>query len=175
MRKYLERLPIDAFIYPERPRHDVAEHQNVAAITAWLRSEPASLPFDEVWQDMVQVLHHSPHLVTATGSGIEVKIEDVNSPALLIEAGERKHRYGPEDLLEFWQQLRGYGFTHRRIAPQENRFSYLMPVFERLPYVQRVEVSKSAEGLENNSAVALQVRPKARPSPPVGDLFSTVR
>ena len=51
MEHYLKNLPIDIFIYPDR-KSQFVEHLNVEEMEAWLRSEPASLPFSEVWQDL---------------------------------------------------------------------------------------------------------------------------
>ena len=48
MDKYLRNLPIEVFIYPDR-ENDFVEHLNQDEMKRWLRSEPYSLPFSEVF------------------------------------------------------------------------------------------------------------------------------
>ena len=56
MERYLRNLPIDVFVYPHTDSHVVAEHHDQEAMRQWLRSEPASLPFAEVWEDISRLL-----------------------------------------------------------------------------------------------------------------------
>jgi O-acetyl-ADP-ribose deacetylase (regulator of RNase III) len=175
MSKYLEKLPIDVFIYPERPSHDAPEHLKADDVAAWLRSEPHSLPFDEVWRDIAAIVRAETTFLTSTHSPFTASIGHDDPPGLRIDTGGRTFSIEADYLLEFWQQLRQHGFTHRGVAPQQQRLSYLMPIFERLPYVHRVAVSTTDEGLKTQASSALQVRPKARAAPTSGDLFSNVR
>jgi O-acetyl-ADP-ribose deacetylase (regulator of RNase III) len=176
MTKHLERLPIDVFIYPERPQSGPPEHLNADDVAAWLRSEPRALSFDEVWRDVTAIVNARRSFHTSTGSTFIAHVLSEDPPGLRIEAGEKSSRIEADDLLEFWQQLRQHGFTHRRIAAQAQRLSYLMPIFEQLPYVQRVAISTTDEGLTNKASSALQVRPRARLAAPIsGDLFTDVR
>jgi O-acetyl-ADP-ribose deacetylase (regulator of RNase III) len=173
METYLRALPIPVFVYPEKPAIHAPEHRDAKVVAEWLRSEPASLSFDEVWADIVETVEESPKFETAT-EGNPFSVEAVEDPpTLVISAGGKTYRLGHEDLLEFWQQLRQFGFTFRGVAPEHYRLSYLFPLFERLPYVRKVVVSASPEGLEkkNTSAVALQVVPPSKTDDPVGDLF----
>lgn len=171
MRHYLKRLPIDVFIYTGRPSSDVPEHVDVKATEEWLRSEPRSLGFEEVIRDLRHALEGRPTLRTVTGAPFQAWFE-AKSEHLAIETKSSTYRIDAEDVLEFWQQLRQHGFVYRRIAAAHVRVSYLMPMFALLPYVQAVQVSESAVGLEKNSAYALQLRaPRVRHDTP--SLFST--
>lgn len=162
MEKYLKPLPIAVFIYPEKPMKVPPEHSSVDSMRAWLHSEPESLPFVEVWPDLVQLLQQRRDFKTPT-KGTEFKASAVEAPpTILIESGSRRYRLGQDELLEFWQQLREYGFSFRRVAPEHWRVHYLTPIFSELPYVDLVEVSESGEGLKRNAAMALQVRPRER-------------
>lgn len=173
MHAYLNPLPIPVFVYPSKPATYDPEHRDAKNVAAWLRAEPASLAFDEVWADIVAIIEESPDFQTRTeGSCFSVGAVE-SPPSLVITAGAKTYRLGHDDLLEFWQQLRQFGFTFRGVAPEHYRLSYLFPLFERLPYVRKVAVSTSPEGLEkkSTSVVALQVVPPSKTDDPDGDLF----
>ena len=162
MDQHLSSLSIPIFIYLPRPTTEPPEHRDPNHIATWLRSTPAALPFDEVWQDLTSILATTREFATIPMGSLyraEVLSGLPEHPVLRITAGSRKYHYGRDVLLEFWQQLRDYGFTHRSIAPPYHRVSYLMPLFACLPYVERVCVSDSPRGLFNRPAVALQVVP----------------
>lgn len=173
MEEYLESLPIAVFIYPERPAKGLMEHQDPKSMRDWLHSEPASLPFVEIWADVLESIEESSNFhteVKRTPFHVEA-IED--PPALIIKTGKGSYRIVHDQLLEFWQQLREYGFSYRRVAPEHWRVHYLLPIFARLDYIDRVEVSESQQGLQRNAAYALQVRPPVRsPDSVTGDLFT---
>ena len=174
MQKYLRPLPIPIFVYPEKPRQKVAEHRDTKAMSEWLRSEPAALPFDEVWQDLLTILEEGATFKTAA-KGRPYVVHSVEAPPTLVietHAGRKNFKLKSEELLDFWQQLRQFGFTYRSVASEHYRLSYLIPLFERLRYVRRVIISTSDEGLEKNQAVALQVVPPSRPHIPQADLFA---
>ena len=166
METHLSSLSIPIFIYFPRPTAGPPEHRDVNTITNWLRSQPASLPFDEVWQDLVAILATRRHYATMS-KGTAYKAEIVSAgeeqPALRITAGTKTYRFDRDILLDFWQQLRDYGFVHRSIAPQYHRVSYLIPIFATLPYVERVSVSETLRGLHTRPAVGLQVIPPPQP------------
>ena len=175
MERYLGRLSIPAFIYLGRPYVGPPEHRDVKNIDSWLRSEPSALPFDEVWQDIVKILHHRAEFKTpAKGNSYTVYATEA-PPSITVKSCGRTSRIIADELLEFWQQLRDYGFTHSSIAPEHRHVSYLIPVFGELTYVQRVTVSDSTKRLKTNPAVGLQVLP-----PPIsgrqttGNLFANL-
>lgn len=162
MEAHLSSLSIPIFVYLPGPMHTPPEHRDVKSTTIWLRSNPASLPFDEVWDDLLELLTTTTQYLTIPrGRVYKVEVESTLDarPALRVIAGTRTYRFDRDILLDFWQQLRDYGFVHRRIAPRYHRVSYLIPLFERLPYVTRVHVSDSPRGLRNRPAVSLQVVP----------------
>ena len=161
MESHLKSLPIPIFIYPERPKPRLPEHADVKAIRDWLLSEPESLPFEEVWSDVLALLEERRAFKTAS-KGSEYTVEAVeNPPSFVIQAGKKTYKLGHEELLDFWQQLRQHGFSTRRIAPEHYRVHYLMPVFEALPYVRWAEVAD----IEGNTSTALQLHPRPRPAP----------
>ena len=159
MEEYLNKVRIPVLIYPARSRMEPPENEDIINTIEWLRSEPASLPFDEVWRDVSALLEQRTDFHTSANSNpYSVRVQD-NSPSITILSSGHVYRIGSEELLEFWQKLRDHGLIHRGIAPDHYRVSYLMPVFEQLPYVQRVLVSDSARRLKTKPAIGLQVVP----------------
>ena len=166
MEEYLSSLPIPIFVYLPRPTAEPPEHRDVERIASWLRATPATLPFDEVWRDLSALVTTTTEFATIPKGVVyqaEVLPESNQGPALRITTASRRYCFSGEVLLDFWQQLRDYGFVHRSIAPLYHRVSYLMPIFAQLPYVETVNVSESSRGLHSRPAVALQVVPPAVP------------
>ena len=167
MERYLQRLSIPTFIYLKGVPTNPPAHKDVRNIKKWLRSEPSALPFDEIWRDLLVILSEPRAFVTrAKGQPFNAMAKD-NPPTLLITSGGKRQRILSEELLEFWQQLRDFGLTHGRIAPEHRFVSYLLPIFAELPYVKPVKVSSSSSGLRSNPAKGLQVVPPLIPKEPV--------
>ncbi len=164
MEEYLGKLSIPTFIYLRKHQIDAPEHRDAKRIADWLRSEPSALPFDEVWRDVLRVLERRTEFRTP-GKGNPYTVHATEDPpSITVRSSGRTSRIIDDELLEFWQQLRDYGLTHRSIAPEHRHVSYLIPVFEELSYVHPVTVSDSTEGLRKNPAAGLQVIP-----PPLSD------
>ncbi|MYA31849.1 MAG: macro domain-containing protein [Gammaproteobacteria bacterium] len=176
MERYLGNLSVPTFIYLSGVKTDPPEHKDVRSIKQWLRSEPAALPFDEVWQDIVEVLSRQQEFATLAKGHAYRAIATQSPPTITVEVGDRNTRILSEELLSFWQQLRDFGLTHGSIAPEHRFASYLLPVFAELPYVEPVKVSTSSSGLRSNPAAGLQVVPPPMPAAPekpaTGDLFA---
>ena len=173
LEKYLANLPIDAFIYPGLKDPYTPEHKVPAETREWLRSEPQSLSFREVWDDLKEFFSTPKSLRTEAKKSEYIAAFDSDRNLLYVRAGERVYRYSYDELLGFWQQLRDYGFSLRRIAPNglERAISYLVPIFSQLPYVKPVHVSDSYDGLKNRASVGLQYVPTNRKKHPQESLF----
>ena len=159
MEKHLGSLSLPTFIYAGRQRVDPPEHRDTARIEAWLKSEPEILPFDEVWRDILQVMHENDTFETLAKGHTYTVSSVADPPEVIVTAAEKVYRIDRQGLLAFWQQLRDFGFAHRNIVPEHYRISYLAPVFEKLPYVRRVDLSKSVAGLKTNPVHGLQIIP----------------
>lgn len=158
MEKYLRRLPIEVFIYPDR-KSNFVEHRSPEYMQQWLRSEPQNLPFSEVWDDLCYLLEKINVFETITHqSSFTARIN--NQPrAIEIIASKQKYSVEYEILFSFWQQLRNYGFTMRQIAPGiERHLSYIIPIFAQLDYVGLVTAAEQYNGL-NSAGVGLQLLP----------------
>ena len=162
MEKHLRPLPIEVFIYPQQDDQFVAEHESPQEMREWLHSEPRSLPFSEVWEDLVQLLGEQNSFETLVkGSPFSVQVIS-DPPGLEIKAAEDKRLIPCETLMAFWQQLRTHGFSMRHIIPGNDRLmSYLIPVFARLHYVRPVKVSDRYDRLGRSPVIGLQVLPSA--------------
>ena len=168
--KYMKKIPIDVFVYLSVPGQvPIPEHRNVAAMEAWLRSEPEHLPFTEVWRDLLQVLERKTEFKTLAGKNNRFRATaSEKSQGILIETNSKKILFDALDLLDFWQQLRSYGFTSRQIAPSglSRKSYYLMPIFAELDYATAASISESYERLRNGStAIGLQYVPQPQTDP----------
>ncbi|MDE0696898.1 MAG: macro domain-containing protein [Boseongicola sp.] len=160
MERYLGNLSVSTRIHIGRDHIDPPERLDAERITAWLRSEPLALPFDEVWRDLVRILERQQKFATwKRRTDFTVRIEQALPAIVVLVSGRTSTRIVEEELIDFWQQLRDHGLTHRGIAPDHRHLSYLLPVFERLDYVRSVAVSDTASRLETSPRAALQVVP----------------
>jgi O-acetyl-ADP-ribose deacetylase (regulator of RNase III) len=163
MHRYLRNLPIDVFIYPEKESQFI-EHLSPKEMKKWLRSEPTSLPFSEVWDDLTQLLTSKNHFFTvAQQNPFRAEISDAPK-SIKITAANQTYHILYEDLMAFWQQLRSHGFSTRIIAPGIDRqVSYLIPIFSELDYVAPVHLTENYEQLQKASSTTtgLQILPSA--------------
>ncbi len=159
--KYLKALPIEAFIYPGR-KSTFIEHLNPQKMKQWLRTEPTSLPFAEVWDDLTRLVEKKNRFETiAKKKPFTARISNEPSGIKIMAAGQNYHvQY--ETLMSFWQQLRVHGFSMRRIAPGIDRqMSYLIPIFAELDYVTPVHVAENYDSFQKAVVIGLQVLPSA--------------
>lgn len=170
MEKYLRNLPIEVFIYPDH-KNKFIEHLNPGEMAHWLRTEPTSLPFSEVWADIKALLSSKQEFMTLVKRNKFTALIVDEPPAIQIIASRQTRLVSYESLMEFWQQLRTHGFSMRRIAPGLDRESYyLAAIFGHLEYVTPVHVATDYRNFrtEATTTVGLQVLPSAfsrRPKP----------
>lgn len=160
MEKYLRNLPIEVFIYPEH-KSKFIEHLNPDDMARWLRTEPTSLPFSEVWEDVRNLLVRKSKFHTlAKQSEFTAKIVDEPS-AIQITASRQTYTVLYETLVAFWQQLRIHGFSMRNIAPSLDReLSYIVAIFCELEYVAPVHITDEYRNL-HAATTGLQILPSA--------------
>lgn len=161
MERFLRNLPIEVFIYPDR-KSDFVEHINQDEMKRWLRNEPHSLPFSEVWEDLRVLLSQRERFVTIT-RGSEFTAHIIETPAAIeVTAGRQLYNIPYEALMAFWQQLRTHGFTMRHIAPgRAQHLYYVIPIFAELDYVTPVHVADRYDNLHASRVTGLQVLPSA--------------
>jgi len=162
MEAYLKHLLIDIFIYPDQRKITLPEHKQKEQFKNWLRSEPQSLAFGEVWEDIKNIIKYEKTfgtLVKKTEYNIKLSKEE-NS---LIILASKKMVVSYDELLALWQQLRNYGFVSREfISGPSQKIYYIFPLFEQLPYIQLVKISDSYDTF-NQPAYAMQLVPLGYP------------
>jgi len=161
MEKYLRNLPIDVFIHPDR-ESEFIEHLHQESMRKWLSSEPTSLPFNEVWEDLASLLINAPTFTTIARKSPFTAEVSSKPEGIRVHASSTNYLIPLETLIAFWQQLRTYGFSMRKIAPDVNReVSYLIPIFASLDYIMPVHVADDYQYLKNTAATGLQILPAA--------------
>ena len=163
MERYLRNLPIEVFIYPGLKGSLIPEHQNVEEMRAWLRSEPTSLPFSEVWDDLAGILADQNSFRTLDDRcQFALELDHQAHELHIIADGRERPRVSYDALLAFWQQLRTHGFSMQQIAPALGEEApFILPLFARLPYVATVRLADHYDRFSLDPIVGLQVLPRA--------------
>lgn len=162
MEKYLKNLPIEVFIYPDQDDPFTPEHEDPAGMREWLRSEPTSLPFTEVWYDIGMVLEQQNEFSTIAKNNQFSATIAYDRSGLNIDSSGNRYHISYETLVAFWQQLRTHGFAIRSTAPDLAReLSYLVPIFSALDYVKPVKIADDYTKLSGTPITGLQVLPSA--------------
>ena len=164
MEKYLQKVPIPTYIYLPNQYLTRPEHSSIRYINHWLRSEPTSLPFDEVWRDVLKILQDRAEFNTRAGNDCYIAMAEDEPPSMTIQESTNTYQIHDFELLEFWQQLRDFGMIYENIAPNRLLFPYLMPIFEQLPYVHPIAISNSTQDLINKPRAGFQVVPPPIPN-----------
>ncbi len=186
MAKYLGPLPIDIFIYEYARTPSPPEHRDIAAMCAWLRSEPRTLAFEEMWGDLCDQIGVALMLRTWDGAieftarvterpehGLSIRVKSMNVFERLAVALTRfiPFEWRPrilgqgdiflprEAMLDLWQNIRPYGFCVPRLMPQglDVLAPYVMALLARLEYMRPVELSAQTRDVSGVREVGLQL------------------
>lgn len=186
MTKYLESLPIDIFIYEYDRDFFLPEHEDIEAMTAWLRSEPRALAFTEMWTDLCNLIGAGLNLSTWDGAadfkvivtsrpehGLQIQVRSKSVWEFLTGLLSKIVPYkwqpriiGPGDILipqeamlDLWQNIRDYGFCVPRIMPAglDIMAPYVLAVMARLDYMKRVELSTTTSQMSGLGEAGLQL------------------
>ena len=161
MEKYLQPLPIEVFVYPERDNVFV-EHLQPGEMSDWLRTEPQSLPFSEVWEDIESILKNKSEYKTVAKKNPFSAYVSHEPLGICVKTAAQKYMLPYDTLSSLWQQLRTYGFSMRHIAPGIDRqVSYVLSIFAELEYVTPVYVADDYSKYGSASMIGLQVLPSA--------------
>jgi len=153
MEKYLNPLPIDVFIHLYRDNPFEVEHRNIKEIKQWLRSEPGSLAFVEIWDDLANLLKEKVVLETLdTGQQFSVELS-ISKEEITVEFNGNKYYFSKDDLLVLWQQVRDVGFCVPEIMPGElgKYASCFIALLNQLPYFQPVLIANQYDKLNKDS------------------------
>ena len=169
MEKYLNDLPINIFIYLHYYNQEI-EHKNIKEMKDWLGSEPESLSFTEVWDDLVKLIKNN-NIIKSIFSNykFEVKVNNsdpncYNNYIEFIKYAESAKLFY-DDLCDFWNQLRNHGFSLKNYSPAgiELVEDYVFSLFSNLSYCKIVVASTDYNKINTNPIFALQFKPNVFP------------
>ncbi|MBK8027038.1 MAG: macro domain-containing protein [Chloroflexi bacterium] len=165
MEQYLRDLPIDCYIhvYP-RGAGVQPEHRDIARMKRWLNSEPQSLPFDEVWTDLRQILaKQEKYRSSVTGRVFAVTFTDAGDETIFRPSpnGEGEFSVTYDRWLALWQHLRSAGYIMAQHLPGELREAsdYVVTLMSELEYVKPIRLSR--RDVDNERELGLQLIPGA--------------
>lgn len=161
--KHLGKLPIEIFIHLYRKDPFAPpEHKDVEATKRWLRSEPESLGFGEVWDDLCDSLKRRGEFRTLdTHESFRVRLTANPAEGLMIANGQEL--FVPQDaLLEAWQHLRSVGFLSAEGLTHglDLHASKVIAILASLPYLKPVQLASKQNARSGKFVVALQLVPR---------------
>lgn len=143
MEHYLASLPVDIYIhlYDKDSSHS-PEHRSIREIKKWLRSEPESLAFGEVWTDLLNAIAADPNVTEINDNGVCQVVVGNDEHTLTFERPGQSFTIVDEDLMDLWQQLRGAGFAGGDYFPSglDAYRGWIIPLLTKLPYIQPVKM-----------------------------------
>ena len=162
MEEYLKDLPIEVFIHVYSGSGFEPEHRVPKATKEWLRAQPESLAFTEVWDDLVGVVESERHFVLLDGKetfAAEV-FHDTEGGGIKIDNGIVRIPLHKEQLLDLWQQVRDLGICIPQIMPGGLDFhsGYVIVLLAELPYFEPIRQANRDTKLTKN-AVGLLLKP----------------
>lgn len=158
MEKYLSKEPIDVFVYfYDEENIGLPEHKDIENIKKWLRSEPISLPFYEVFDDISEIIMKNdfkvPDLVNDGNNYFifkPIKIPDLyldesKDAFLILDSRESSKSIGVIDsklLQAVWNLLRDFGYYSNNFIPEvdSNLHNALISLLLQLNYCEMVSL-----------------------------------
>ena len=176
MEGYLGKLPMDVYIHLQN-RQDpyTPEHRNLREMKKWLRGEPESLSFNEVWADLIAAIVSDPDCIaTGTGERFGIRIGgDENS--IVLERVNETIEIPYDAFMDLWQQLRASGFLRGEYLPcgLSDYSDLIISLMTKLSYISKVEMTEQSNQLFA-LAVGLRIMPGAGNTKRPELLFSRV-
>lgn len=144
MERCLGPLPIDIYIHIYTNGSVLPEHRDLRRMREWLRAEPESLPFAEVWDDLVALA------MKDEGRNWRVtRDEDQSVVSLLsVAASSETHEMRREDFFDLWQRFRSFGFLSTTDVSKEHEAlaDQLLDLLGLLPYVRAAHFAPLTNG-----------------------------
>ena len=174
MEKYLAPLPIPVYIYPPLPKAGRPEHRTSEEIAKWLRAEPRTLAFAELWRDLMTLLASPRELRTLTKDTPFTAEAVRNEGKIRIRAAGKTTVFEVGEIREVWRELRHHGvLTTRSVARRD--VSHLLPLLAALPYIEAIQIADSYEkfSFAGNRLWGVQLVPGGRPEERQSELVLT--
>ena len=161
MEQYLGKLPIDIYIHLQNRQDPYSlEHRNIREMKKWLRLEPESLAFNEVWTDLISAIATDPNGVGIDdGAGYRAQIEE-DEESIILGNDSVLLTIPKEVFLDLWQQLRSSGFHGGDYLPcgLSDYSDWVIPLMTKLPYIRQVEMVEQSKQ-DGPLAVGLRIMP----------------
>jgi O-acetyl-ADP-ribose deacetylase (regulator of RNase III) len=162
MEKYLGKLPVTSYIHLHHVKDAFTpEHRNIREIRKWLRGEPESLAFSEVWNDLVELFGETSDVEPLDGgAGFTVRA-DADNMKLVMIADDGILTLPVDAIMDLWQQVRQAGFVAPDSFPcgLDEYARYVIPVMARLPYLSPATVASKHADISYSSA-GLKITPR---------------
>ena len=162
METYLKKLPIEVFIYIQDKKNPDPEHNDIKNIKKWLRSDPHSLSFSEVWEDLAKEIGDGVKIKKLNGHEFfELSILPGDDRGIDVKAKEEHFLIQEEELVEFWRFTRNYGFVNSAIIPPpvSHYYDVLVSLFARLRYCVEIDFNKNFHELRSKDSRGIQFIP----------------
>lgn len=167
MEQYLKQLPIDVFIYIPDKNNPNPEHTDIKNIKKWLRSDPESLGFSEIWDDLRKEISEGMEIQKPQEYGcFKLSILPGERPGIAVNTQkEGLFQILEDELVDFWRFVRRFGFVNSAIIPPpvSDYYDILVPLFARLPYCKEILFSKNFDRLHSNDSKGIQFIPPHSP------------
>ena len=156
METYLKNLPIEVFIHIiPSAKVQTPEHRVPKDIAKWLRTQPESLAFSEVWSDLVSIIASKREFETLDGKctfAVDV-FDDDDGGGVHISSGDSSLSLHREQFVVLWQQIRDMGICIPQIMPSglDIQSEYLLPLLSHLSYLEPVRQSKYSTRLTRDA------------------------
>ena len=140
MEKYLKNLPTEIFIHLRGHDPFVSEHRDLAAMRLWLRSEPESLAFTEVWDDLCEIITKQKQFETYDKEMFTAEIVEKLDVGIEIKTSEMTILVYKDALLDLWQHIRSLGFCMERTMPSglDRYVPYIVALLSNLSYLKPI-------------------------------------
>lgn len=162
MEKYLKNLPIDVYIHLYQQDPFETEHRNINEIKKWLRSEPETLPFIEVWEDLIELLAKQDSFFTLDkhAIGFSATVMSGSEEGIEIKSNGQVFRIHLEQMVDLWSHIRSLGYFMESSMPNEleSLAPYLIAILHKLPYLKPVLISSNYQEM-NKDSIGLQYIP----------------
>lgn len=149
MEKYLRPLPISIYIYTDNYNGvDNPEHTDIAFVD-WLHSNPKSLSFQTLKEELQTVIESNNQILYADGSIKHISWQDDN---LIIKNG-KEFIITDEQFCDFWDYIRNTGVIENDRIPETyaDYSAILLRILSKLKYLQPILVSSDENKLEEST------------------------
>jgi O-acetyl-ADP-ribose deacetylase (regulator of RNase III) len=162
MERHLSNLPAEVFIHLYKSDPFAPEHKDIEETKCWLRSEPESLAFSEVWDDLLTVLKKR-HQFTTLDSGKQFDVFHTNTPDEGLIFKDDDELFVPQEaLLDAWQHLRSVGFltVEGLTRGLDMHADKVMALLETLPYLKPAKIAAKRAIRGEKFSIAIQFVPR---------------